>query len=163
MKIGAALEAVAEAEAELAHALAGIGERHRADHDVFHTTRTLANRERAHIDELGAHAKRYGTSVERAQQRDPESAGPLQKVAANCAELVGRRPEPAMLLLSDLRRVYLLASEASINWVMLGQGAQAIKDAELLAVVTKGHGETLQTVKWAIYRIKSAAPQILAT
>jgi hypothetical protein len=68
-----------------------------------------------------------------------------------------------MLLLSDLRRVYLLASEASINWVMLGQGAQAIKDAELLAVVTKGHGETLQTVKWATYRIKSAAPQILAT
>jgi len=163
MKIGTAIEAVAEAEAELAHALAGIGERHRADHDVFHTAKTLARRESAHIDGLGAHAGRYGASLEGALRHDPESTGPLQKAVAKGAELVARRPEPAMLLLSDLRKVYLLASEASINWVMLGQGAQAIKDTELLAAVTAGHRETLQTVKWATYRIKAASPQILAT
>jgi hypothetical protein len=34
-----------------------------------------------------------------------------------------------VLLLRDLRELYLLASDASINWTMLGQGAQAARAA----------------------------------
>jgi hypothetical protein len=45
---------------------------------------------------------------------------------------------------------------------MLAQGSQAVKDTELLDVVSKCHDETLRTVKWATYRIKTASPQALA-
>ena len=45
---------------------------------------------------------------------------------------------------------------------MLAQGAQAVKDAELLDTVTRCHDETLRTVKWATHRLKEAAPQALA-
>ncbi len=36
-----------------------------------------------------------------------------------------------MLLLRDLRRLYVLASEASIGWVILGQGAQRKQDGAI--------------------------------
>jgi hypothetical protein len=163
VKIGLAISEVASAEAELVHALAGVGERHRADHDVFHTTKTLAKLENAHIAALGAHAERYEASVERSEHDQPDSARPLQRVVAKGAELVARRPEPALLLLEDLRRIYLQASEVSIDWVILAQGAQAITDTDLLSSVSSCHDETLRTVKWSVYRIKTASPQILAT
>ena len=162
MKIGAAIEQVASAEADLAGQLVTVGERHRTDHDVFHVTRTLARMENGHIGSLEPHAKRYGVSVAGEGRDDPARRGPLARMLEKSAELVGQGSEPGLLLLSDLRSIYLLASETSINWVMLAQGAQAVKDADLLNAVTSCHDQTLRTVKWATYRIKSAAPQALA-
>ena len=159
MKIGLAIEQVAEAEQSLVRALVAAGERHKADHDVFHVTKTLAKMESAHLDALAEHADRYGASVN--ADEDP-SPGPLARVVEKGAELTGRRPEPALLLLRDLREVYLAASEASIDWVMLAQGAQAVKDTDLLDAVGACHAETLRTMKWATYRLKTASPQALA-
>jgi hypothetical protein len=161
VKLGLAIEQVADAESRLAEELVAVGERHKPDHDVFHVTKTLAKLERGHVDALAEHAQRYGTSVD-GNGSDPEARGPLERIVEKGAELVGRRPEPSLLLLRDLRQVYLLASEASINWVMLAQGAQAAKDSELLDAVSSCHAETLRTLKWATYRIKTASPQALA-
>jgi hypothetical protein len=162
MKIGLAIEQVADAEAKLVDELVAVGERHRTDHDVFHVTRTLAKLENGHVEALAAHADRYGTSIDGDRRDSPGEPGPLHRVVEKSAELIGRRPEPALLLLRDLREIYLLASETSIDWVMLAQGSQAVKDTELLDVVSKCHDETLRTVKWATYRIKTASPQALA-
>ncbi len=41
--------------------------------------------------------------------------GVLDTVREKGSELVGRRPETGLLLLRDLRKLYMLASEASIN------------------------------------------------
>lgn len=162
MNIGLAIEQVADAEARLVDQLAAAGERHRADHDVFHVTRTLARMENGHIESLAPHAQRHGVSVAGAQREAPTERGPLARALEKGAELSGRRPGPALLLLRDLRAIYLLASEASIDWVMLAQGAQAVRDDELLATVGACHEQTLRTVKWASYRIKAASPQALA-
>jgi hypothetical protein len=162
VKVGIAIEEVASAESDLADELVAVGARHKADHDVFHVTKTLATMEHGHIGALASHAERYGASVDAEREDEPAPPGRLREVAEKGAELTGRRPEPALLLLRDLRKVYLLASEASIDWVMLAQGAQAVKDAELLDTVGTCHEETLRTVKWATYRIKTAAPQALA-
>lgn len=77
------------------------------------------------------------------------------------SELVGRRPESGMLLLRDLRKIYMLASEASINWAILGQGAQAAKDRELLQATKECHPDTLRALKWANTKIKETSPQVL--
>jgi hypothetical protein len=163
VKIGLAIEQVGRSEAELARQLVSVGARHKSDHDVFHVTRTLAKMEQGHVDSLSDVAAAYGVSLVRSQDDSPGPAEPILKIAEKAAELVGRRPEPALLLLRDLRSIYLMASEVSINWVMLAQGAQAVKDTDLLAIVSACHGQTLRTIKWSTYRIKSAAPQILAT
>ena len=162
MKIGLAIEQVADAEAKLVDELVAVGERHKIDHDVFHVTKTLAKLENGHVEALAPHANRYGTSIDGDRRDSPTGTGPLQRVVEKSVELIGRRPEPALLLLRDLREIYLLASETSIDWVMLGQGSQAVKDADLLETISKCHAETLRTMKWATYRIKTASPQALA-
>jgi hypothetical protein len=161
MKIGAAIEQLAHSESELAEQLAGGGERHKTDHDVFHLTKTLAEMERAHVDALNSHARRYDVEL----QTNGKASTPavVRGAIEKGAELLGRRPEAGLLLLRDLRELHLLAAAASIDWVAVGQAAQAAKDAELLDTVTACHAETLRTLRWTTYRLKEAAPQILTS
>ena len=159
MKLGLAIEQVASAERELAEHLIAAGERHKTDHDVFHLTKTLAKKERAHLHALARHAGRYGASVD----RDDSGHSTLGAAREKAAGLLGRRPEPGLLLLRDLRELHLLAAGASLDWVALAQGAQAAKDTDLLDTVTECHNETLQTLKWTTYRLKEAAPQALTS
>jgi hypothetical protein len=149
MKIGLAIEALAAAERELAGELTSVGERHKADHDVFHLTRTLARMEAGHLDALGPHASRYDAEL---NGGPPQEAGPLDEGL-----------EPGLLLLHDLRRLHLCAAGVSLDWVALAQAAQAARDTDLLATVTACHTETLRTLKWTTYRLKEAAPQVLTS
>jgi hypothetical protein len=159
MKLGLAIEQVAKAERELAERLLEVGERHTTDHDVFHLTRTLAKKESAHLDALAPHARRYEADIE----NGASEPGVLGAVREKRAELLGRRPEPGLLLLHDLRELHLLAAGASLDWVALAQGAQAAKDSELLDTVSACHDDTLRTLKWTTYRLKEAAPQALTS
>ena len=151
MKIGLMIEQLADSERELADELTQVGERHASDQDVFHLTKTLAKIEQGHIDALAPHAKRYDVELERSADH------------AGCARPSGRRSEPALLLLRDLRGLHLLAAGASLDWTALGQAAQAADDRELLELVTTGHSQTLRTLKWTTYRLKEAAPQALTS
>ena len=63
MKIGVAIERLADAERELADELLEAGERHKPDHDVFHVTKTLARLEEGHLEALAGHADRYDAKV----------------------------------------------------------------------------------------------------
>jgi hypothetical protein len=147
VKLGAAIEQVANAERELAAALLAARERHPDDQDIFHLTKTLADRESSHLDALAPHASRYDAAVDGAQ---PTASLPEAE-------------DPALQLPADLRQLHLLAAGASLDWVALAQGAQAAKDTDLLATVTECHNETLQTLKWTTYRLKEAAPQALTS
>ena len=160
MRIALALREVAGAEAELADALVRIGERHRADHDVFHMSRTLAGKSGESLDALVPFAERYDTDID-ADHGEPAD-GLRSTLREKSSELLGRRPEAGVLLLRDLRELHLLAAAASIDWVVLGQGAQAVRDQELLGVVTARHEYALKTLNWTTTRLKEAAPQVLA-
>jgi hypothetical protein len=162
MKIGLAISEVAAAEAELSDALLEVGERHKADHDVYHLTRTLARWSQGHIAALERFAERDDADVDtKAIGRD--SGGPLAAVREKGAELIGRRPEPGVLLLRDLRDLHLQATRASVAWTMLGQAAQAAKDPDLLDCVSLCHPETLRIVRWTLTRLKEASPQVLTS
>jgi len=162
MKIGWAIEQLAAAERDLAAELRATGARHKADHDVFHLTGTLAGIEEENLAALARHASRYGAEVEPEPQerRTPEV---LRSAVEKGSELLGRRPEPGLLLLSDLRALHVLAAGTSLDWVALGQAAQAARDAELLDTVSACHPQTLRTLKWTTYRLKEAAPQALTS
>jgi hypothetical protein len=140
MKIGLAIRDVRAAEGELIAALEWIGERHRTDHDVFHLSRTLIGVHEGNLEALAPFAERYG---------------------AGQAEVSGGHPEEGGLL-EDLRHVHLRYAQASIDWVLLSQGAKAIRDAELVDAAARCHAQTLRGLKWTVTRLKSAAPQVLA-
>ena len=162
MKIGLMIEQLADSEHELADKLMEVGERHAADQDVFHLTKTLARIEQGHIDALAPHAERYDVQLERTAD-DPGPSRFERTVVEGGARLLRRRSEPALELLRDLRALHLLAAGASLDWTALGQAAQAAGDSRLLEVVTIGHSQTLRTLKWTTYRLKEAAPQTLTS
>jgi hypothetical protein len=163
VKLDVAIRDVRDAEAELASQLDVLGERHKADHDVYHLTETLQRIAHANLETLIPFAERYGTSIDPTDAPREHDRGLLERAREKSSELVGRRPETGLLLLRDLRRLHLLYAEASISWVILGQGAQAARDAELLAAVSRCHGQTLRGMRWTVTRIKLAAPQILTS
>jgi hypothetical protein len=147
VKIGVALREAHDAETDLAAELLRTGERHKADHDVFHLTRTLSGWCDRHVHALAEHAARYdveldATAVEKSDESDLD---------------------PGLLLLRDLRELHLAAARASLAWTVLGQGAQAVSDTELLATVTDCHPETIRTMKWTVQKVKEASPQVLAS
>jgi hypothetical protein len=160
VRIGLAIREVRDAEVELASRLGTLGERHHDDHDVFHISRTLIRLHHANLEALAPFGERYGVVV------DPEDAegggGPLSRLREKAADVTGRRAEGGLLLVRDLRGLHLLYAEASVNWVLLGQGAQVARDQELLDTVSRCQARTLRGMRWTLTRLKTAAPQVLA-
>jgi hypothetical protein len=110
VKIAVAIREVRDAEVQLADALGRIGERHRADHDVFHLSRTLIGVHGANLEALEPFGERYGTNVEPAEAE--AGGGPLAQAREKASELIGRRPEAGLLLLRDLWTVTRLRAAA---------------------------------------------------
>jgi hypothetical protein len=163
MKIEIALREAHDAETELAAELARVGERHKADHDVFHLSSTLSGWCDEHLQRLASQAARFDIELDADAADDAQSDGLLSKLREKGSELAGRRPESGVLLLHDLRDLHLAAARASLAWTVLGQGAQAISDTELLEAVTTCHPETIRTMKWTVQKLKEASPQVLAS
>jgi hypothetical protein len=150
MKLDEAIERVASSETELADELEKVAERHRVDHDVFHLATTLAQMSRARVQRLDRDSNGAGSG-----------GGVLGAVREKASEVIGSQPPAGLLLLRDLREIYVLASAASIDWTILGQAAQAAKDADLLECVSLCHPETLRILRWTVTKLKESAPQVL--
>lgn len=159
MKIGPLLSRLHELETELAADYRALGERHAADHDVYHQCHVFAEQCETHAAQLVPPAKEYGESLEAVEPGVWSTM--LERVRHTTSELLGRAPQAGLLLLRDLRVLFLSAEEVSITWVMAGQAAQAARDAELLEVVRTCHTESEIQVKWLTTRIKVASPQAL--
>ena len=68
-----------------------------------------------------------------------------------------------MLLLADLRHLYRTAAGVSLDWELLGQGAQAAKDSKLLGLTKRCHPQSLRQMRWANAMLKVLSPQVLAS
>ena len=163
MKLVLAIREVRDAEQALAQQLNALGARHKADHDVYHLTETLQRIAHANLERLAAHGERYGVDIDAAAAPTEHGSGLLEKAREKSSELIGSRPEPGLLLVRDLRTLHLLYAEASINYVILSQGAQAARDRDLLDALSYCHAQTLRGMKWTVTRIKTAAPQVLTS
>lgn len=163
MRIDIALIEVHDAETDLAQQLLQVGERHQADHDVFHLTRTMSGWATERLHRLATHSTTYGVPLDPDTIDRDQDRGILALVREKGAELVGHRPEPAILLLRDIRDLHLAAARVSLGWTMLGQGAQAVQDSDLMATVTACHPEAIRTMKWTVQKMKEASPQVLAS
>jgi hypothetical protein len=160
MKMNKAVEDVHEAEAELAKRLRVTGERHASESDLYHLGHTLARQCAEHLRALAPFAERYGAKP--APDDLDASPGLLETVRRKSAEVVGRSEAAGLMLMADLRELYLAAQHAELAWVVLLQAAKASRDAELIEVVTGCHEETEMCGKWLRTRIKEAAPQVYA-
>lgn len=159
-KIGKLLEELHDAETELADEYRAVAERHAADHGTHYPCHTLATQCDHHAERIRSWAQRFDKDIS-APKRSDTLASATSSLRHKTSEVLGHRPGAGLLLLRDLRQLYLKAEAVNIHWIMLGQVAQAVRDQDLLEDASGLHKETLTQIKWLKTRIKDASPQIL--
>jgi hypothetical protein len=159
MKLKLAIRELHRSERKLAHELNVAAARHYSDQDIHHLAHDLAEWSQNHLKELAEHGRHYGLRLS-AEPRTGALTGFLQ---ATTSRLLRHRPEPGLMLLADLRRIHRLAAGTSLDWELLGQGAQAAKDQELLSLTSRCHPETLRQMRWANAMLKELSPQVLTS
>lgn len=157
MTLGLALRELHRSELRLARLLDAVADRHHADHEIFHTSGDLAVWSREHVALLADVGVDYGVHA----ARNPRTTARTGSAQRWLADRLGRRPEPALLLLADLRRVHRTAAGVSLDWELLAQGAQAAKNDRLLAITERCHPQALRQMRWANAMLKEQAPQAL--
>lgn len=158
-KIALAVAELHRSEVALAHDLRGIAARHHSDQDISHLADDLAGWSEDHVEALARHGRHYGLRLSGHSRRMRVS----RWIQRRLGDTLRRRPEPALLLLVDLRRVHRAAAGVSLDWELLAQGAQAIKDHELLELTQRCHPQTLRQMRWANAMLKELSPQALAS
>lgn len=145
-------------ERHLSRQLTAVAERHRTEHEVHHVATDLAEWSRDNAVRLAGAADARGVHL---GKPSGPTAGVLSGLREKAAEAVAQRPGTGLLLLRDLRELHLSAAENSLHWEMLAQAAQAMRDEDLLAMVSRCHPRTLRQMRWTNTMIKNLAPQIL--
>ncbi|KQV69803.1 hypothetical protein ASC64_08255 [Nocardioides sp. Root122] len=135
-------------ERTLAESFRSVADGHAHVADVFHTCRMLAEWSEANRAALAPIVERYGE----ADVEEPERLH-----AAGLA----RTRDGEVGLLRDLQDLHVLASLVQTTWTVVGQGAQGLRDKELLAVAEHANEQTSRQLTWLNTRMKSAAPQAL--
>jgi hypothetical protein len=159
-KVGAAIEELHSAENDLAGALLNLSDQQKVDHEIFYVARDIAAWSQQHVRRLAEVGRDYGLNLD----PDPEDeATLLARLKQKGAELAGRFHEPTLLLLADLRHIHRTAAGVSLDWEVLAQTAQAMKDTELLATAQECHPQTLRQMRWANAKVKETAAQIMVT
>lgn len=159
-KVGAAIEELHRAENDLAGALLNLSDQQKADHEIFYVARDIAAWSHQHVRRLAEVSRDYGLDLD----PDPEDEVTLlARLKQKGAELTGRFHEPTLLLLADLRHLHRMAAGVSLDWEVLAQTAQAMKDTELLSTAQDCHPQTLRQMRWANAKVKETAAQIMVT
>lgn len=160
MKLHLMLRVLHRTEHRMASSLLGMADRHVVDHEIHHVAKDLARWSQQHVHELAELGRQRDINL---ADNAPEDAGVLGTLEQNASELTGDRPEPALLLLTDLRRLHLKAVGVAADWELLTQGALATRDHELLTLAGRCRPQTLRQAKWARSMLKILSPQTLAT
>lgn len=135
-------------EKTLAASFRAVAGGHAAEADVFHTCELLAGWSDHHRAMLAPVIDRYGES----DLEEPERlhASGLAKVRSG-----------SIGLLRDLQDLHVLGTFVQTTWTVVAQGAQGLRDRELLNVAHASNQQTARQLMWLSTRIKSAAPQAL--
>jgi len=160
MKLHEAIGHLQSAELEFAKRLHTIAERHASDADVLFTARRLAQECEERVESLGPFAERYRAEV--IDDADTSSSGFVDQIRRWASSIIGDSAASGMTLLTDLRELFLFAQQVDIDWIILMQGARAVRDAELFELTESCHDRVVMAGKWVKTEIKHTAPQVLA-
>jgi hypothetical protein len=136
-------------ERVLAESFRATADGHARQPDVFHTCHLLADWSEEHRRRLAPVAERYG---------DPEDVDEPERLHA---QGLGRPRSGEIGLLRDLQDLHVLCTLVQTTWTVIAQGAQGLRDRELLEVANSCNAETGRQISWLTTRLKAAAPQAL--
>ena len=148
MNLAHYLGLVLQSETTLAIAFGEVADRHRDEPDLVQECALMAGWSDRHVSELRPFADHYG---ERADD-EPERLH---------SEIFRGTRRGGLALLRDLHDLYLVATECSVSWVVVGQAAAGVRDIALGELVSRCEHDTTRQLKWLMTRMKQAAPQAL--
>lgn len=157
MKIDVILKDLHKNENALILELLRLSERYVSVHEVYHVARDLTRWSREHVRKIADVGREYGVELD--DEADDESR--LGKAIRERISEAKAEQVVSLSLLNDLREVYLRAAELSVDWEMLAQAAQAMRDETLLDLASECHPSTLRQMRWANATIKTESPQII--
>ena len=157
-KLPLVLRELHRSETGLARDLLALADRHRADADVFHVARDIAVWSQIHVRRLAKAGAEHGVRLD----PEPRWTQPRTVVRA-VARGLRRRRAPGLLLLADLRHVHRVAAGVSLDWELLAQAAQGMKQGSLLELAQDCHPQTLRQMRWANAQLKQSATQVIAS
>ncbi|GAA2128896.1 hypothetical protein [Nocardioides bigeumensis] len=135
-------------ERTLAESFRTVAQGHARVADVFHTCHLLAGWADDNRRALAPVIARYG-------EADVDEPARL-----HVAGLVEAR-KGEIGLVRDLQDLHVLAILVQTTWTVIAQGAQGLRDHELLQVATSSNAQTSRQLTWLTTRMKVAAPQAL--
>jgi hypothetical protein len=156
-KLPLAIAELHRSERDLAHHLRVIADRNVGDPDISHVAKDLARWCDDHVAALADHGRPHRLRLSATPRRIDLRRWARERLS----EALRRRPEPALLLLADLRQTHRAAAGVSLDWELLAQGAQAAKDDDLLALATRCHPQSLRQMRWSNAMLKELSPQAL--
>jgi hypothetical protein len=159
-RVPMALEELHHSEKDLASHLLKVSDRHKADHEIFYVARDIARWSQEHLRGLAKIGRDHGLDLDPAPVDDP---GLLAALRQKGDELIGREHDASLLLLADLRTIHRQAAGVSLDWEILAQTAQALKDTKLLDLAKRYHPETLRQMRWANAKLKESAAQVMVS
>jgi hypothetical protein len=139
---------VDHAEQTLSESLRTVAQAQAKHPDIHFMCETLAKMSDAHRQRLAPVVERYG---------EDDSSEPERLHAAGLGEA---RTGP-LGLLRDLQDLHVLGHLVLSSWTVIRQGAQGLRDQELLDIATASAAETRRQIAWFQTRMKVAAPQAL--
>lgn len=136
-------------EKTLAESFRSVAAGHARVADVHHTCQLLARMSEDHRSRLAPVVERYGEdhSVDEPERLHHDG--------------LARTREGEIGLLRDLQDLHVLATLVQTTWTVIAQGAQGLRDRELLEIAQACNAETSRQLTWLNTRMKQAAPQAL--
>jgi hypothetical protein len=148
MNLAHYLGLVHRSETTLATAFREVEDRHRDEPDVVQECALMAGWSDRHASGLHPFVEHYGEQA----NDEPERLH---------SEIFRGTRQGGLALLRDLHDLYLVATECSVSWVVVGQAAAGARDTALGELVSQCEQDTARQLKWLLTRMKQAAPQAL--
>lgn len=148
MHIGAYIRLMHACEKDLVKAFYYVGETHKAEPDIYANCKMLAGWSEQLDKQLQPMTEKYR------EEDNPEEDRLLNA-------FFGLKRKGGFALLLDLQDLWLMANEANISAIILGQAAMGLRDEALTSLCEDIEQRSKRQIAWLLTRIKSSAPQTL--
>jgi hypothetical protein len=113
-----------------------------------------------HLERLHPFGERYGgQDLPLEDEEDSPFGTTIRRIAG---QVLSPTPASGGLLLRDLRHLFLLAQQASGDYLIAGTAAFAWGDRELMIALNECSEEIERAIAWIKTQLKSKSPQVLA-
>ena len=148
MHIGRYINLVYLTEKDLAMAFRKVAKEHGSEPDVYQTCQLLASWSDLLYKDMEPFVEKYKDKKDKEPDRLTNT-------------LLQDTRNGGLALLRDLHDLYLIATEVMVCCTILKQGADGLRDQELMTTCAEVERQTQRQQNWLLTRMKQAAPQTL--